>query len=52
MIFSILMIVLVGIIGFFHYTQGLFSATISAVIAVIAAMLAMSYHEVLVTSLL
>jgi hypothetical protein len=52
MIFSVLMLLLVGVIAFFHYTQGFFSATLSAIIAIFAACLAMSYHEVLVTSLL
>jgi len=47
MIFSILIIIAVGLIAFFHYAQGLFSATISAVLSVIAAVVAFSYHETL-----
>src|SRR3954447_14374357 len=45
MIFAIVMIVLVGVVAFFHLLQGFFSATISAVLAVTAAVLAISYHE-------
>src|SRR5215218_9256141 len=52
MLFSVLMLLLVGVITFFHYTQGFLSATLSAIIAIFAAGLAMSYHEVLVASLL
>jgi uncharacterized membrane protein required for colicin V production len=52
MIFSILVILIIGIIAFFHYLQGFFSATISAVCAVVAAVLAVSYHEVIVESFL
>jgi hypothetical protein len=52
MIFAILVIILVGVIAFFHYTQGFWSATLSAIIAVIAAVLAIGYHENVVDSLL
>src|SRR3954470_6703363 len=44
-IFAIVMIVLVGVVTFFHLLQGFFSATISAILAVTAAVLALSYHE-------
>lgn len=45
MILSLIVIVLLGLIAFFHYTQGLFAATISAFCAGIAAFMAFSYHE-------
>ncbi len=51
-IFAIIIIILVGAIAFFHYTQGFWSATISAIIAVIAAVLAVGYHETVVRTLL
>ncbi|MCC7350813.1 MAG: CvpA family protein [Phycisphaerales bacterium] len=51
-LFNIIIIVLIGLIAFFHYVQGFFSATISAVIAIVAAMLAFGYHETLVMMLL
>jgi hypothetical protein len=52
MVFSILVILLVGVVAFFHYVQGFFSATISAFIAAIAAIMAVSYHETVVSLLL
>jgi hypothetical protein len=52
MIFAIITIALVGVIAFFHYTQGFWSATLSAIIAVFAAVLAVSYHESIVNTLL
>src|SRR5688500_2139412 len=52
MIFPIVILVLVGVIAYFHYNEGLFSATISAVCAILAAVLAFSYHEVIIFSLL
>lgn len=45
MIFTIIIIAAVGGIAYYHYAQGFFSATISAVIAILAAVLAISYHE-------
>jgi hypothetical protein len=45
MIFSIIILALVGIIAYFHWVQGMFSAVISAVCAIVAAMLAFAYHE-------
>jgi len=44
-IFAIVMILIVGIVTFFNLLQGFFSATISAILAVTAAVLALSYHE-------
>ena len=48
MLFSIIILLLLAVISFFNYVQGFFSATISAIIAVIAAVLAVSYHETLI----
>jgi hypothetical protein len=45
MLFNIIFFVLVAAIAYFHYAQGLFSAAISAALAVLAAMLAIGYHE-------
>jgi hypothetical protein len=52
MILSIVIIAVVAGVAYFHYAQGLFGATISAVIAIIAAALAVGYHENLVNALL
>lgn len=45
MLFSLLMLVLVAAIVFFHYVQGLFSSFLSAVIAAVAAVVAIGFHE-------
>ncbi len=45
MLFSVIIILLVLAIAYFHYTQGFFGSTISAIIAVFAAVMAVSYHE-------
>jgi len=45
---TLIVLVLVGAITYFHYVQGLFSAALSAMIAVIAAVLAFSFHEPIV----
>ena len=52
MILSIIIIAVVAGIAYFHYAQGLFGATISATIAIIAAAVAVGYHENLVNALL
>jgi hypothetical protein len=52
MIFLILMGILILVVAFFHFLQGLFSATLSAIFTVIAAVLAFSYHETIVEGLL
>src|SRR5690349_3947975 len=52
MIFGILVILLVGVIAFFHFLQGFFSALLSAIFAIIAAVFAFSYHETIVESVL
>ena len=45
MLFSILIILAAGAITFFHYLQGFFSATISAILVIISAVVAFSLHE-------
>ncbi|MGH7213416.1 MAG: CvpA family protein [Tepidisphaeraceae bacterium] len=52
MIFTIIILALVGAVAFFHYVQGFFSAAISALLVVLAAMMAVSYHEPLTNVLL
>src|SRR4051794_28313252 len=48
MIFSLFVIVFIGIIAYWHYLQGFFSAAISAILAIIAALIALGYQEELV----
>src|SRR5947209_832173 len=48
MIFIGLMAVLVLGVAFFHYVQGFFSATISAILVIVAAVMAFSWHETIV----
>src|SRR5208337_522520 len=45
MIFSLVLFALAGVIAFFHYTQGCFSATISAILAALAAVVALGWYE-------
>jgi hypothetical protein len=45
MILSLIFLALTGAVAFFHYVQGFFSATISAILVVIAAVVAVGYHE-------
>ncbi len=45
MIFSIIILALILAIAFFHYIQGFFSSMISMVLAILAALLAVGYHE-------
>jgi hypothetical protein len=52
MIFSILLIALVGLIAYFHWVQGLFGGIISMSLAILAALLALGFNESIVTSLL
>jgi hypothetical protein len=52
MVFLILMGVLLLGVAFFHYIEGFFSATLSAMIIVIASVMAFSWHEVVVEKLL
>lgn len=52
MVFNIFVILLVLLIAYWHFVQGFFSATISAIIAILAAVMAVSYHENVVNLLL
>ncbi len=45
MIFSLLVIIFIGLIAYWHFLQGFFSSAISAVLAIIAALIAVGYHE-------
>src|SRR4051812_9860723 len=45
MLFSLIVIVLIGLIAYWHYLQGFFSSAISAILAIIAALVAVGYHE-------
>src|SRR5438045_4103072 len=45
MIFSLIVIVFVGIIAYWHFLQGFFSAAISAILSIIAALVALAYQE-------
>lgn len=44
-LFSLGIFLLVVVIAYFHYLQGMFSATLSAIFAILAAVLAVSYQE-------
>lgn len=52
MIFALVVLILVAGIAFIHYVQGLFSATLSAILCILAAMFALAYHETVVYSFL
>jgi hypothetical protein len=52
MIFAIAIILLALAIAYFHFAQGLFSATISMVCTVVAALVAVSYTETVISLLL
>src|SRR5437764_14302834 len=45
MILSIVTLILVGLIAYFHYLQGLLSGLISAVLALVAAAIAITFYE-------
>ncbi len=45
MVLGLMLLVLTLAIAFWHYLQGLFTATISAILATVAALMAISYHE-------
>src|SRR3954469_15442620 len=48
MLFSLFVIVFVGIIAYWHFLQGFFSAAISAILAILAALIALGYQEEIV----
>src|SRR5689334_13493478 len=52
MILSIVILIMVGGIAYFHYVTGFFSATLSAIAAVLAAAIAVSYQETVVDKFL
>lgn len=52
MLLSIVFIILIAVIVYFHYLQGFFSAAISAILAIVSALLALSLHETIVHSFL
>ncbi len=45
MVFSLILFALCLIVAFFHYVQGFFSATISAILVAIAAVVALGWYE-------
>ena len=52
MILGIILILVALAVAYFHYAQGLFSAVISATLAVLAAVYAVGYHETVYAALL
>ncbi len=52
MVFGMIMLVLVAAVAFYQYIQGFFSAMISCVLAIMAALIAVAYHEPVAESLL
>ena len=51
MFFSIIIIVFILLVAFIHFVQGFFSATLSAIIAVISAAIAIGFHESVVAAM-
>ncbi|HEX8911608.1 MAG TPA: hypothetical protein VF796_04555, partial [Humisphaera sp.] len=51
-LFSIFLLLIVAAIAYYHFTQGLFSAIISALLAGFASALAIGWHETVVESIL
>ncbi len=45
MIFSLIVLIIVGVIGYWHYVQGFFSSVLSAILAIFAALIAVGYFE-------
>src|SRR4051812_10419595 len=52
MILSLVILLFIAIVAYFHYVQGIWSASLSAICAVLAALIAFSYHEPVVNLLL
>lgn len=52
MLFGIIMLVLVAAVAFYHYIQGFFSAMISCMLVILAAVVAVAYHEPVAEGLL
>lgn len=51
MVFSVIIIIIIAAVAYFHYAQGFFSATLSAICAVFAALIAFSFYEPVVNSI-
>ncbi|HMO26950.1 MAG TPA: hypothetical protein PKB10_11835, partial [Tepidisphaeraceae bacterium] len=49
---SLLIVLLIGILGYVYWVQGLVSGLISAVLAIIAALMAISFTEPVIDTLL
>ncbi|MFI5380797.1 MAG: CvpA family protein [Tepidisphaerales bacterium] len=49
---SVFIIIIIGVVGYWHYTQGFFSSTLSAFLATVAAVFAVGWHEKLTDMLL
>lgn len=45
MIFGLIILALVAVVAYYHWIQGIFSATISAILSICAAALALGWHE-------
>jgi len=45
MLLSLIIVAIIGVVAYFHYLQGFFSSALSAVISIIAALVAVGYHE-------
>ena len=51
-LFVVVFALIVVSVAYFHYTQGFFSAAISAILCIFSALMAVSYHEVVVEKFL
>jgi hypothetical protein len=51
MLFSVIIILIIAAIAYFHYAQGLFSATLSAICAIFASLIAFSLYEPVVNTI-
>ncbi len=49
---SIVIIILVGVVAYYHYTQGFFSSALSAILATFCAIFAVGWHEKLIDMIL
>ncbi len=50
MVFNLILLALTAAIALFHYVQGLFSALISAILVILASVIAVGFHEQLAAS--
>ncbi len=51
MLFSLLLLIIVGLVGYLHFTYGLFSATLSAILAIFCAIIAIGVNDGIVKAL-